>query len=210
MDSSSSARKYVLVDPLMHRPSLAEKSLSELDKVIKSTLDSQLPDDEKAKLYVSALKRFRAYEDSTKPPPPKIDLEKELATALPPQQQYKAVKLLRLLKQNPDISWTNDGELIYRQKKVPKSHIADLFNDALAAKRPAQGAVGWEDFEDGLADVPETLVKKRKKVKKVISSAAKRYSQRTAEWEPSDDALSDSTATVSKKRNRKKVKWTQS
>ena len=161
MDSSSSARKYVLVDPLMHRPTLPEKSLNELDRVIKSTLESQLPDDEKAKLYVSALKRFRAYEDSTKPPPPKIDLETELVKALPPHQQYKAVKLLRILKSNPDVDWNEKGELIYRQTKIPKSHISDLFGDALAAKRPVDGPIGWEAFDEGLVDVPETLVKRR-------------------------------------------------
>ena len=158
------AKKYVLVDPQMYRPSLLEKSLSELDKVIHQTLNSELPDDEKAKMYASALHRFKAYD--AKPPPPKINLESELAGALPPNQQYKAKKLLRLLKDNPDIDWKDTGELIYKQTTVPKSHVTDLFADALAPTRPSEGAIGWEEFDEGLSSVPTTLVKRRIKRKR--------------------------------------------
>lgn len=153
------AKKYVLVDPQMYRPSLPEKSLSELDKVIHQTLNSQLPDDEKAKLYMSALHRFKAYD--AKPPPTKINLESELAGSLPPNQQYKAKKLLRLIKDNPDIEWNDKGELIYKQTPIPKSHVADLFGDALASTRPTEGAIGWEAFDEGISHAPASLVKKR-------------------------------------------------
>ena len=153
------AKKYVLVDPQMYRPSLPEKSLSELDKVIHQTLNSELPDDEKAKIYMSALHRFKAYD--AKPPPPKINLESELANTLSPNQQYKAKKLLRLIKDNPDIEWNDTGELIYKQTTVPKSHVTDLFADALAPTRPSEGAIGWEAFDEGISHVPTTLVKKR-------------------------------------------------
>jgi len=63
------AKKYVLVDPLMHQQTVpiqqqqqssaqSEQTvikLGELDKDIQITLNSQLPDDEKAKLYMTAL-----------------------------------------------------------------------------------------------------------------------------------------------------------
>ena len=153
------AKKYVLVDPQMYRPSLPEKSLSELDKRIHDTLNSDLPDDEKAKLYSCALQRFKVYD--AKPPPPKINLENELTGSLPSNQQYKAKKLLRLIKDNPDIDWNDRGELIYKQTTIPKSHVADLFGDALAPTRPTEGAIGWEAFDEGIANVPSTLVKKR-------------------------------------------------
>ena len=153
------AKKYVLVDPQMYRPSMPEKSLSALDQVIRSTLDSDLPDDEKAKLYVSTLKRFKAYDKTAKPPKPTID--SELIGAMPPNQQYKAKKLLRLIKDNPDIDWSDKGELIYKQSLIPKSHVADLFEDALSTKRPVDGPIGWEEFNEGLDEVPSTLVKRR-------------------------------------------------
>jgi len=158
------AKKYVLVDPQMYRPSMPEKSLSGLDHEIQSTLNSQLPDDEKAKLYTSALKRFKAY--TPKPAAqPKLNLESEISGVLPPTQQYKAKKLLRFIKDNPDIDWSDSGELIYRQSKIPKSHISDLFGDALATKRPVDGPIGWEAFDEGLEGVSPTLVKRRIKIK---------------------------------------------
>jgi hypothetical protein len=153
------AKKYVLVDPQMYRPSMPEKSLSSLDHEIQSTLNSQLPDDEKAKLYVSALKRFKAYDK--KPPPSKINIETELNDGLPPNQQYKAKKLLRLIKDNPDIDWSDKGELIYKQTKISKSHVADLFGDVLSTQRPVEGPVGWEAFDEGISEVPTALVKRR-------------------------------------------------
>ena len=153
------AKKYVLVDPQMYRPTLPEKSLSALDHEIHATLNSQRPDDEKAKLYTSALKRFKAYDK--KPQPPKLDLDNELAGVLPPNQQYKAKKLLRLIRDNPDIDWSEKGELIYKQSLVPKSHVSDLFGDVLATQRPVDGPIGWEAFDEGLKEVPSTLVNRR-------------------------------------------------
>jgi hypothetical protein len=150
------AKKFVLVDPLLYRPSLSEKSLSGLDSEIRNTLNSQLPDDEKAKLYVSALRRFKAYD--TPPPQPKKNLE--FIDELAPNQQYKARKLMRLIKENPDIIWSDSGELIYKQTKVPKSHAADLSEDALSTKRTVEGRIGWEAFDKGLEGIPSTLVKR--------------------------------------------------
>ena len=89
-----------------------------------------------------------------------------MSGSLPPNQQYKAKKLLRLIKENPDIDWNDNGELIYKQTTVPKSHITDLFADALAPKRPAEGAIGWEEFDEGISLAPPTLVKKRPKRKR--------------------------------------------
>ena len=157
------AKKYVLVDPQMYRPSMPEKSLSSLDREIEKTLNSQLPDDDKVKLYVSALKKFKNYDNNTKPPPAKFSLDDEIAGSLPPNQQYKAKKLLRLIRDNPDIDWSDRGELIYKQTRIPDSHASDLFGDALSVKRPVDGAIGWEAFDEGIASskVPASLVKRR-------------------------------------------------
>jgi hypothetical protein len=159
------AKKFVLVDPQMYRPSLPEKSLSVLDHEIRTTLNSDLPDDQKAKLYSATLKKFKSYDNSTKPPEPKPSVETELTDSLPPILQYKAKKLLRLIKDNPDIDWTDKGELIYKQSLIPKSHVSDLFGDALAVKRSADGPIGWEEFDDVLdsSNVPHSLAKRHAK-----------------------------------------------
>ena len=104
--SMDHAKKYILVDPQMYRPSMPEKSLSGLDHEIQATLNGDLPDDQKAKLYMITLKKYRAHDGSTKPAAPKIDLDSELADSLPPTEQYKAKKLMRLIRDNPDIDWS--------------------------------------------------------------------------------------------------------
>ncbi len=77
------AKKYVLIDPQMHRQSMPEKLLNALDREIQSILHSDLPDDQKVNQYASALKRFRAYDDNTKPVESKISLDEELVDTLP-------------------------------------------------------------------------------------------------------------------------------
>lgn len=171
------AKKYMLVDPQMYRPSLPEKSLSRLDQDIQSTLNGDLPDDQKVKLYMSTLKKYRTQDGNTKQPEPKLNLDNELTDTLPSTQQYKAKKLLRLIRDNPDIDWSDKGELIYKQTLIPESHIADLFGDIIATKRPAEGPAGWEEFDEVLesSKVPSTLAKRRKRVTKRRVRSAKTW-----------------------------------
>jgi len=190
------AKKYILVDPQMYRPSLPEKSLSGLDFEIKTILNNDLPDDEKAKMYSSALKKYKTYDNSTKIPEPKPTID--LTDTLPPNHQYKVKKLWRLVKDNPDIDWSDKGELIYKQSLIPNSHVSDLFSDALSTKRPVQGPIGWEEFDDVLdsSKVPTTLAKRR--VVKRLAKKAKRQGEPA--WE-----IPDSSDDV-KKRKKKWIK----
>jgi hypothetical protein len=110
-------------------------------------------------------------------------------------------KLWRLVKDNPDIDWSNKGELIYRQRLIPNSHVSDLFSDALATKRPAEGAIGWEEFDDVLdsSKVPTALAKRR--TVKRLSKKPKRQGEPA--WEIPDSSED------SKKRKKKKA-WIKS
>lgn len=164
------AKKYMLVSPEMYRPSMPEKSLSNLDREMQTILNGDLPDDQKVKMYALTLKKYKTHENNTRPKP-KVNLIDELADSLPPSQQYKAKKLLRLVKDNPDIDWSDKGELIYKQSVIPQSHVSDLFGDALTTKRPVEGPVGWEAFDEVLdsSKVSTTLAKRRKSVKQRIT-----------------------------------------
>src|SRR6187399_235731 len=188
------AKKYVLVDPQMYRPSLPEKSLSGLDREIRAILDNDIPDDEKAKLYTQTLKKYKTYDNNTKTPEPKPEID--LSDTLPPSQQYKVKKLWRLIKDNPDLDWSNRGELIYRQRLIPDSHVSDLLGDALATKR--LGVTGWEEFDDVLdsSKVPISLAKRR--TVKRLSKKPKRQGEPT--WEIPDSSED------SKKRTKKWIK----
>lgn len=184
------AKKYVLVDPNMYRPSMPEKSLSLLDSEIERTLSADIPDDVKAKLYTSTLKRFKAYDDTMKPQVEKKSLEAELLESMPATQQYKAKRIMRHLKDNPEASWTDKGELIYRQSTIPNSDIVDLVSDALKTKSIGEPPAGWEEFAKALksSSAPEELVANIKSrniikepadaVKKQTTPIAKRVKQK--------------------------------
>ena len=196
------AKKYVLVDPQMYRPSLPEKSLSGLDLEIRTILDNDLPDDQKAIMYTAALKKYKTNDNSTKIPEPKPMIESELTDTLPPNQQYKVKKLWRLVKDNPDIDWSDKGELIYKQSLIPNSHVSDLFSDALASKRSLEGPIGCEEFDDVLdsSKVPTTLAKRR--VVKRLSKTSKRQGEPTRYLPDSSD-----DASTKRRKAKKKQAW---
>ena len=120
------AKKYMLVDP--HRPTIKEKTLSNLDSVIEEILRSDLPYDEKAKRYTVALNKFRAIEDYS----PRVsetlqnkDFDSNVINSVPLAQQYKAKRLLDYLRKDPEIQWSDKGELIHTRIscKTPTSWI---------------------------------------------------------------------------------------
>ena len=65
------ARKLLLVDPSraeqLYRLITTSKKLTLLDRHIFTTLNCNLPDDEKAKWYLSILKEYRKYENPPEP-----------------------------------------------------------------------------------------------------------------------------------------------
>jgi hypothetical protein len=52
-------KKMILIDPVMYKPTLGDKKLCLLDQEISDVLNSDLPDDEKAKRYLITLKGYR-------------------------------------------------------------------------------------------------------------------------------------------------------
>ena len=144
------AKKMMLVDPRFVRPTMRDKSLSALDTEIASTLESDEPDDEKAKRYISTLKKFKYHEELPVPPVKKIDkLESSVLDSMPPNQRYKAKRMLNLLRNNPEVDFNDKGELIYRQSSIPNSDIVDLIGDATRSKS-SEDPVGWQEFAQSL------------------------------------------------------------
>ena len=96
------ARKMVLVDPRMVRPTIKDKTLSQLDEQIESVLNSDLPDDLKAKQYMMALNRSKHYDAEPKTPTSSIVPEnenfEEIVNSLDQNQKFKARRILTQLK----------------------------------------------------------------------------------------------------------------
>ena len=143
------AKKVLLSEPKVSQTdklqSLVEliKSLaSSSDDDIESILRSDLPDDEKAKQYIEALRVHRIQSK----PKAKIETETDILENFMPEKKPKAKRLLREIK--PYVQWTKDGELIHNQSIVPNSNISELINATIGAtsKLPA----GYEEYANSL------------------------------------------------------------
>lgn len=84
-------------------------------------------------------------------------IEQEVIKSVPKVYKAGARQLLDKIKENSDmLRWNDKGELIYENKAIPGSHIADLINDALRQRKNFQ-PIGSSVFARGLAklNVPE-------------------------------------------------------
>ena len=153
------AKKYVLVDPVMYSRTHAAiptpvVSISHLDSEVRQILEGSEPDDVKAKHYAMVLNKFRVrepvkYEEAA------VD-ETEILESVPTTVRHKAKRLVRIVKENPQLSWNERGELIHKQTTISGSSIVELFNDVLRQRRAGdERPLGWREFSEALGESGE-------------------------------------------------------
>ena len=151
------ARKMVLVDPRMVRPTIKDKTLSQLDEQIESVLNSDLPDDLKAKQYMMALNRSKHYDAVPKTPTSSIvpDNEnfEEIVNSLDQNQKFKARRILTQLKSEKDLTISEKGEISLDGKTVPGSDINVLLDNLLSKKRVTTKPTGLTQMLDSIKEV---------------------------------------------------------
>ena len=164
------AKKLLLVDPSraaqLYRPTTTDKKLSSLDREIEAALNSSLPDDEKAKRYLTVLKDYRKYEQPTPAPDSK---DEDVLKEVPEIYRPIAKRLLKHIK--PHITWSDAGEIIHKQSLVPDSNISELLSDAVEEKtatkkekpKTEDRPVAWEEFATTLnrARTPKHLIRNK-------------------------------------------------
>ncbi len=160
-------KKMILIDSRVLeklQESMRDKTLTKLDSTIEDVLRTDMPDDEKAKKYSASLNKYLAIKDepaSSSPPVPmpKLFKEDDILHSVPVNMRGKAAKLLEYMKRNPNIAWSDRGELIYENELVPDSHAVDLVND-LVRKRNSKLPVGWDILARALkeSNIPRRLV----------------------------------------------------
>ena len=80
----------------------------------------------------------------------------------PLKKRSKGTSLLRHLENNKNISWNEEGEIIYKGKKVPKSDILTLINHAI--HNYESEPIGMKTFYKvlGNSNVPHLLISNKK------------------------------------------------
>jgi hypothetical protein len=118
-----------------------------LDKKIQSILEREdLSTDERLKLYDQSFTRYLNVHDDYRPrpvvsrvstsPPAVIEaetkdaMEEEILESVPKTMKTKAELLVRKMKADPNIAWSEKGELKYKEETVRGSNVVDLVNDA--------------------------------------------------------------------------------
>ena len=123
------------------------KVMDTLDKKIQSILEREdLSTDERLKLYDQSFTRYLNVHDDYRPrpvvsrvstsPPAVIEtetkdaMEEEILESVPKTMKTKAELLVRKMKADPNIAWSEKGELKYKEETVRGSNVVDLVNDA--------------------------------------------------------------------------------
>ncbi len=86
-------------------------------------------------------------------------MEEEILESVPKTMKTKAELLVRKMKADRNIAWSEKGELKYKEETVRGSNVVDLVNDVLR-KRKYFNPQGWETFGEALreANVPQDLI----------------------------------------------------
>lgn len=161
-----------LVDPRMMEQMSApinpiHHSINALDRDMQSILNrTDLSDDEKVQKYNQVLQRYLEYHNHLRSPAP-VDpaptvvnnYQNEVISTVPKTLKRKAIALLERVQRHPDLSWTDDGEMIYQGEVFPGSHIVDLINDMIRPRKSFEPH-GWQVFAHALqqTNIPQDLV----------------------------------------------------
>lgn len=170
------AKKMVLVEPRQlekYKETMVDKTLSKLDGELYEILQRNISDDEKAKLYSSSLSRYLNIDkpnvvtkfdddddDAVKEMKKSTDVETLVLDSVPKKWKRQASRLLTHIKNNPDVGWSEKGELVVKNTVVSKTHVVDLINDLMRKRTSARTPNGWKRFADALRDhnIPHELI----------------------------------------------------
>ena len=180
-------RHHILTPPLTQTLKTLDSEMSdilsskELDDEAKATLDNQVLqryltyyDQRKGQPLQVKLTTPKSVEtpkpdvvsseetskESTAEPETTSAVEQEVIKSVPKLYKTGARQLLDKIKEHRDVlHWNDEGELVYENKPISRSHMVDLVNHMLHNHKGFE-PVGWSVFARGLArmNVPENIV----------------------------------------------------
>ena len=137
------ARKMVLVPEEMLKPTVSQitnpeqEKVSDLDRHMKSILESNISDHEKMKKYQDFLNKFLTYNKKVEHPEDenKFNIVDKVIGHVPIKSIKTARKLIQYLEDNPNqISWNENGEVMIEGRTLDNVYIVDLINDAVSQR----------------------------------------------------------------------------
>jgi hypothetical protein len=200
-------------EELSVKHTVSSKRLSELDELMMTILNSNLPDHEKLARYHEVLqkslnlqqfntptheKKDISQDTSEKKDPPQHEAEKKplqinyqdfILPSIPKNMRGKAENVLGLIKNQPDIlSWNSKGQLIANKEEIPNSNIIDFFSHLYKPKNNISNGAVYDGLLKDL-NIPMQFIRNTKtsEKKKVVNipkrKPGKRLVKPVLRWE---------------------------
>lgn len=133
--------------------------------------NDDLSEAEKSQLFGQTMYKFKTAHKKalTKDPvvqdeKPDSKIDQRFMDSVSSTMQRKAKLLMSILRDNPNLSWDEDGTVKMYGKPVHGSNIIDLVNDVLRQRKGIE-PTGWQPFAEGLRDmnVPQDVVRNKRR-----------------------------------------------
>ena len=151
------------------------QNLNTMDDKMKAILNRpDLSPEEKVDQYNQVLQQYQTYyQRQPEPIPVKLtssstevisSIEDDVVSGVPKVYQQKAAALMKRIKEHPDLSWNERGELVIRGEPVMGTNMVDLVGD-LVRRRKSFEPHGWQRLARALHDtnVPQDLIGHRER-----------------------------------------------
>ena len=148
------AKKMILVDPriIEKLTSARDKVLNSIENEMDTVLNSDIPDDKKAKLYAASAKRHLIINASDKEteiqpdacqPSNTTAVLNDIVTSMPTPHIRRAMKFAKFIQDNK-IDINDRGELVHNHKVSENTNATDLINEAI--RRKQMNTTGSKEF----------------------------------------------------------------
>ena len=148
------AKKMILVDPrfIEKLTSARDKVLNNIENEMDTILNSDKPDDEKAKLFAASAKRHLVINAADK----ETEIQREacqstntatvlndIVTSMPTPHIRRAMKFAKFIQDN-QINFNDRGELVHNNKVSENTNATDLLNEVI--RRKQMNSTGSKEF----------------------------------------------------------------
>ena len=148
------AKKMILVDPriIEKLTSAKDKVLNSIENEMDTVLNSDYPDDKKAKLYAASAKRHLIINAADKDVEIQPDacqssnttaMLNDIVTSMPTPHIRRAMKFAKFIQDNK-IDINDRGELVHNHKVSENTNATDLINEAI--RRKQMNTTGSKEF----------------------------------------------------------------
>ena len=174
-------------------PQTVQKAATLDDEVSEILNRKYVNDHDKAKLYSDVLQKYLTAKEQITPTgnlSPVVTQITSLSmysneSTVPKKHKTRAENMLRFLRQSGKLHWKDDGRVLYQDREITDSNIADLINDQMRSRKTFNPR-GWLPFTEALKEinVPNDLIGNPRRLNITTWSSVGKKRKPTASYAP--------------------------